>query len=82
MTQAEILQAVTEIMREFFDDDELRLTPETTADDVPAWDSLNHVNIIIGIEQRLKIRFLTSEIEGLHNVGELVKVIERKLAAK
>jgi acyl carrier protein len=82
MTHEEILQIVTQIMREYFDDDEIVLTPETRADDVPAWDSMNHVNIIIGIEQRFNIRFLTSEIEGLRNVGELVNVIGRKLSAK
>lgn len=81
MTHEETLDVVTEIMREYFDDDDIKLTVETTADDIPAWDSMNHVNIIIAIEQRLKIKFKTSEIESLHNVGELVAVIERKTAA-
>lgn len=81
MTHEEALDVVTEIMREYFDDDDIKLTAETTADDIPAWDSMNHVNIIIAIEQRLKIKFKTSEIESLHNVGELVAVIERKTAA-
>ena len=81
MTHEEALDVVTEIMREYFDDDDIKLTVETTADDIPAWDSMNHVNIIIAIEQRLKIKFKTSEIESLHNVGELVAVIERKTAA-
>jgi acyl carrier protein len=79
MNQEQVLRVVTDIMREYFDDDDLTLKMETTADDIPAWDSMNHVNIIIGLEQRLKIRFMTSEIEGLRNVGELVHVIERKL---
>ena len=81
MTREQTLHIVTEIMREYFDDEDIQLTPETTADDIPAWDSMNHVNIIVAIEQRMKIKFKTSEIESLHNVGDLVSVIESKTAA-
>jgi acyl carrier protein len=78
MTHDEILQMVTDIMREYFDNDTIVLNQDTTAEDVPEWDSFNHVNILIAIEQRLKIKFLTSEVEGLHNVGELVALIQKK----
>jgi acyl carrier protein len=79
MNDDEILQALTEIMREYFDDDGLVLTRSTTAEDIPAWDSLNHVNIIVAVEQRFRIHFLTAEVEGLHNVGALIDLIKRKL---
>ena len=78
MTDAEILAIIQQIMREYFDEDDLVITPQTTANDVEAWDSMNHLNIIIALEQRFKIKFLTSEVEALHNVGDLVSTISRK----
>ena len=55
------------------------LTPETTAADIPGWDSVAHVDLIVSIETRLKIKFKTSELGSLHNVGQLVGAIEYKL---
>jgi len=79
MTHDEIFTILTGLMRDYFDDDNLILLPETSADDVEAWDSMNHVNIIVAVEQRFKIRFSTSDVEHLRNVGELVTVIEKNL---
>jgi acyl carrier protein len=76
----EIYEQLTEIFRDLFDDDTLVLRPETTAADVPGWDSFNHVNLIVAVEARFNIKFKTAEIEGLRNIGHLVEVIESKLA--
>ncbi len=82
MDTASIYRQLTEIFRDVFDDDTIVLTPETTAADIPDWDSANHVNLIVSIEVRLKIKFKTIEVESLHNVGHLVSLIEQKLQAK
>ena len=79
MDQAAILSGLTDLFREMFDDDALVLTPETEAADVPGWDSMNHITIVVETEQRFGVKFQTSEIEELKNVGEFVRVIERKL---
>lgn len=80
MDRTDILANVTAIMREYFDDDGLVLTPETTADDVEEWDSLSHVNIMAAVEQRFGIKIAVAEIDNLKNVGELLNLIERKVA--
>ena len=82
MDTASIYRQLTEIFRDVFDDDTIELTPETTAADIHDWDSANHVNLIVAIEVRMKIKFKTIEVESLHNVGHLVNLIEQKLNAK
>ena len=82
MDTASLYRQLTEIFRDVFDDDSIVLTPETTAADIHDWDSANHVNLIVAIEVRLKIKFKTIEVESLHNVGHLVTLIEQKLNAK
>ena len=74
-----ILKPLNEIFCEVFDDDEIELTPEMTADDVDGWDSLSHVNLIVTIETRYEIRFTQKELLTFKNVGDLMKSIESKI---
>jgi acyl carrier protein len=83
--QSQILDQVADIIRDVLDplsDKPLRIDLETTADQTDGWDSFNHVNIVVAIEQHFGVKFKTAEIESLRNVGELVALIGRKLRAK
>jgi acyl carrier protein len=53
-----------------------------TATSVPEWDSFNHINLIVAVEVRLKIKFQTAELESMQTVGHMVALIEKKLAAQ
>ena len=79
MPNNHIYGQLNDIFRDVFDDDTIQLTPETTAADIPGWDSVAHVDLIVSIETRMKIKFKTSELGSLHNVGQLVGAIEYKL---
>ncbi|HVY02131.1 MAG TPA: acyl carrier protein, partial [Caulobacterales bacterium] len=76
-----LLQDVTAVVRDVFADDEITLSQTTTADDVEGWDSLMHLNLIIAIEKRFKIKFSTAEISGLKEEGSNVGDILRLIAA-
>jgi acyl carrier protein len=52
--------------------DGLRLEPSMTAADVPGWDSLAHVQIVVAVENDFNIRLRTGEIAAIQTVGELV----------
>jgi acyl carrier protein len=82
MQQSDIYTQLTRIFDDVFDDDTLVLTPQLTAADVPEWDSFNHINLIVAIEQRFKIKFQTAELEQLHTVGHVADLIQTKLAAQ
>jgi acyl carrier protein len=74
-----ILNKLTEIMRDVFDDDGIEPTEAMTANDVEGWDSLSHIRLMVSIERRFNIKFTNTEVEKLQNVGELVKAIESKI---
>jgi len=78
-TTEQIYQRLTEIFHEIFNDQSIMPTQEMKASDVPEWDSLNHINLIVAIEARFKIKFKSTELESLRDVGHLVELIERKL---
>jgi acyl carrier protein len=78
MTEQPVLAGVTEIFRAVFNDPDLELTPRSTSDEVPGWDSMTHISLIVEAECRFGILFQPAEIESLHTVGELVRAIEAK----
>ncbi len=75
MDRNHILAQLQEICREVFENPGLTLSETTTAEDVPHWDSLNHLNVVAAAEQHFGVRFRTSEVEGLKNVGEFVGLV-------
>ena len=78
MTEPEIYQALTTIFHDVFLRDDLALTPELSARDVPDWDSFKQIEIIIAAEERFGIKFRTREMDSLNNVGDLVQLIASK----
>jgi len=81
MEQSDIYKSLEEIFQEVFDDEGISLTQETSAEDIPEWDSFNHVNIVVASEMRFGVRFRASELEELNNVGDFVKLVQEKLSA-
>ena len=55
------------------------LRDETTADQVPGWDSLSHVQILTAVEAEFGIRFRGLEVVRLRNIGELQALVDKKL---
>ena len=82
MQQQEIYAQMTPLFHDVFDDDTLVLRPDMTAADVAEWDSFNHINLIVAVESRFKVKFQTAELESMNSVGHLVQVVEKKLAAQ
>ncbi len=82
MDEETLLQGLTAIFREIFDDETMVLTRATTAHDIEEWDSFNHINIIIAIESRYGVKFQIAEIEGLKDIGDAIDLVQKKLAAK
>jgi acyl carrier protein len=80
MTESEIYVALDEIFRDVFLRDDIALTPELSAKEVAGWDSFKQIDIILAIEARYHVKFNTRELDSLHNVGDLVRVIAAKTA--
>lgn len=73
------LARLTDVFRSVFDDGNLLLHRGLRASDVPDWDSLMHVRLMLEIEQAFSIRFTALEIGKLESVGDLMDLIASKL---
>lgn len=80
MPDPEILTQIESVVTELLGRDKLNLTPETTAESVEGWDSLSHIQIVVGLERAFGIRFNAAELIDYQNVGALADGIQRKLA--
>ena len=81
MNRSEVLSRLTDIMRDVFEEDDLVVTDETTSDDVAEWDSTNHVRLMVAVEAAFDVSFETDEITAPDNVGDLLDLIQAKLAS-
>lgn len=73
-------QRLTEIFRNVFEDSNLDVTADTSADDVEGWDSVAHISLIFAIEEEFGFQFTSGELEAMRNVGDMQNVITRKTA--
>jgi len=75
MKKEEIYEALDEVFQEVFDDESIHVEATTTADDIEDWDSLEHINLVVAIENRFGIKFNMNEVTTMKNVGEMVDII-------
>ncbi len=78
----EIEEKVTQIFRTVFNEPTLVIDSKTTANDVDAWDSLSHLNMISAVEKEFEVKFKLKDLVKLKNVGDLLNTIEVKLSEK
>ena len=79
MDTPQIYTRLTGIFQDVFDEDSIKVTPELSAKEVDGWDSLTHIRLILTVERAFKIKFSTSEIGKLENVGDLVALIQTRV---
>jgi len=73
-----IIESITPVFREVFDDPSLIVTKELSASDVKNWDSLNHIILIVELETLTGLTFSTDELVNLKNVGDFVQLLSER----
>ena len=79
MTREEIYKQLDEVFEDVFDDENIHVNDNTTADDIEDWDSLEHINLVVAIENKFGIKFNMSEVTSMKNVGEMVDIILERI---
>lgn len=75
MTEEQAINELTPIFREIFEEDDIEITSQTVAADIPEWDSLNHIYLVVAIEKHFGKKFTAQQIANWKNVGEVVQTI-------
>jgi acyl carrier protein len=72
MTEQEILDRLTRILRSILLDKSIVLSMETRREDIPNWDSFSYINFIVLAENEFGVKFKVADIESFENVGAIV----------
>jgi acyl carrier protein len=73
------MEQLTQIFKSVFDDESIRLTVSTNANDIEEWDSLNQIKIILACEYTFKLKLNARKVNTLENVGQMVDYLEQEL---
>ncbi len=68
-------QRIQAVFREVLDDDHLEIYDGMTRDNFPAWDSLTHVKLIIGLEEEFHCQFTTTEVVAIQSIADLKRTL-------
>ena len=75
MTREEAFERLNRVFREVFDDEGITVNDSTTADDIEDWDSFEHINLIVAVEQEFEFRIPMAKTLKMKNVGEMIDLI-------
>ena len=78
MNQRDVLAKLQAIFDNLFLEP-VAVTAELCAKDVPEWDSLMHISLLVAVEKAFAVRFRVGEVEGTHNVGEFAELILKRM---
>ncbi len=77
MTSPTLTPELIEIFADVMDVPAEGLSASTTAEDVPEWDSLSNVRLIMSLERAFKIQFANDEIASWTCLGDIEKALAR-----
>lgn len=75
MSREDIFERLNKVFREVFDDDKIVVTDTTVADDIEDWDSFEHINLVVAVEEEFGIKIPMGKTVTMKNVGEMVDII-------
>lgn len=75
----EPIQRVQLVFRKVFQDPDLVINPDYTANNIAGWDSLTHMTLIAELENFFSIRFTFQEVSEFKTVGDLIQIITLKV---
>jgi acyl carrier protein len=74
-----VLEQVRTIASDIFSVPLARIQTDSAPETIESWDSVQHLNLALTLEERFSVQLSPEEIERMRNIGEIVKLIESKL---
>ena len=75
MTREEVFERLNKVFQEGFDDETIEVNDDTTSEDIDDWDSFEHINLIVAVEEEFSIKIPMGKVVTMKNVGEMADII-------
>ena len=79
MDSDDVLTNIRQAFVASFEIDPQLVTMETSASDIPGWDSVGHLLLASNLEQQFEISLDVDELMEMENVREIVRIVTAKL---
>jgi len=74
-----LLEQVRSLASDLFDVPQEKITAESSPESLEQWDSVRHLTLVLALEEKFHCQLSPEEVERMHNIGEVVRVLENKL---
>jgi acyl carrier protein len=74
-----ILEQIRSIASDLFSIAPVSVTVESSPENIEAWDSTQHLNLVLAIEEKFHLQLSPEEIEQMHSIGAIAKLVESRL---
>ena len=81
-TNKQILRVISTLVCDLFGADAAAISLDTSRDDVPGWDSLQHVNLIIDVERHFQVHLPEDRVSSIQTVGDMVDAVSAALTTE
>ena len=81
MANTPLLDRVRSIFSDVFQVPLEDVRADSSPDTIPNWDSLQHLNLVLALEQEFNVQFSPEEIEQLLSVELVAALLEEKKVA-
>lgn len=75
MTREQVYERLNRVFQAVFDDPSIIVNDATTADDIEDWDSFEHINLVVAVEDEFSFKIPMGKVVTMDNVGEMVDII-------
>ena len=79
---SDVDQKIKRIVLETLKIKETDYNDDLTAGDLPAWDSIGHVNLLMAVEREFDVAFDVTDAIDIESVGDLQDMVKKYLALK
>ena len=74
-----ILDQVRSIASDLFSIPADRIRAESSPETIESWDSTQHLNFVLALEEKFGLQLSPEEMKQMKNVGEAARLVESKL---
>ena len=75
MTREEVFERLNKVFQEVFDDETIEVNDDTTSEDIDDWDSFEHINLIVAVEEEFSFKIPMGKVVTMKYVGEMADII-------
>jgi acyl carrier protein len=77
----ETLERVRSIAADVLQVDRASLTSESSPQSIESWDSVQHLNLVLALEEQFGTQFEPEEMDGMKNIGAIAALVASKNGA-